>query len=97
MKHIPTQEPNEAYTYSRAGYICATLNYRLTHKGSSPPPELEIFAIQCALEDIQNAIRFLKKNADTYFIDTTRIVTFGGSAGGGLSLLNAVEFDAAWH
>ncbi|HRD56843.1 MAG TPA: carboxylesterase family protein [Ferruginibacter sp.] len=87
---------NEAYTYSRAGYICATLNYRLTHKGSSPPPELEIFAIQCALEDIQNAIRFLKKNADTYFIDTTRIVTFGGSAGGGLSLLNAVEFDAAF-
>ena len=51
--------------------------------------------MQCALEDIQNAIRFLKKNANTYFIDTTRIAVFGGSAGGGLSLVNALEYDAA--
>ena len=50
--------------------------------------------MQCALEDLQNGIRFLKKNADTYFIDTSRIVVFGGSAGGGLSLINAVEYDA---
>lgn len=86
---------NEAYTYSRAGYICASLNYRLTKNGGNQSPQLRLFAIQCAAEDIQNGIRFLKKNANTYFIDTTRIVVFGGSAGGGLSLINAVEYDAA--
>ena len=85
---------NEAYTYSRAGYICASLNYRLTQSGGNQSPELRLFAAQCALEDIQNAIRFLKVNANTYFIDTTRIVVFGGSAGGSLSLTNAVEYDA---
>lgn len=87
---------NEAYTYSRAGYICVSLNYRLTQNGGNQSPQLRLFAVQCALEDIQNAIRFLKKNADTYFIDTTRIAVFGGSAGGGLSLINAVEYDAAF-
>ncbi|MCC6722621.1 MAG: alpha/beta hydrolase [Bacteroidia bacterium] len=86
---------NEAYTYSRSGYICASLNYRLTQNGGNQEPQLRLYAVQCALEDIQNAIRFLKKNANTYFIDTTRIVVFGGSAGGGLSLTNAVEYDAA--
>lgn len=86
---------NEAYTYSQAGYICASLNYRLTKNGGNQSPELRLFAVQCALEDIQNAIRFLKKNANTYFIDTSRIAVFGGSAGGGLSMLNAVESDAA--
>ncbi|HRB29882.1 MAG TPA: alpha/beta hydrolase [Ferruginibacter sp.] len=86
---------NEAYTYSRAGYICASLNYRLTQSGGNQDSLLRLYAVQCALEDIQNAIRFLKKNAGTYFIDTTRIVVFGGSAGGGLSLINAIEFDAA--
>lgn len=86
---------NEAYTYSKAGYICASLNYRLTQSGGNQSPELRLFAVQCALEDIQNAIRFLKTNANTYFIDTTRVVVFGGSAGGSLSLTNAVEYDAA--
>lgn len=86
---------NEAYTYSRAGYICASLNYRLTQNGGNQNPQLRLYAVQCALEDIQNAIRFLKKNANTYFIDTTRIAVFGGSAGGGLSLINAIEYDAA--
>lgn len=85
---------NEAYTYARAGYICASLNYRLTQNGGNQDSLLRLYAVQCAVEDIQNGIRFLKKNANLYFIDTTRIVVFGGSAGGGLSLINAIEYDA---
>ncbi|OWP76246.1 alpha/beta hydrolase [Flavobacterium oreochromis] len=85
---------NEAYTYSRAGYICASLNYRLTQNGGNQTPELRLYTVQCALEDIQNGIRFLKKNSDIYYIDTTRTIVFGGSAGGGLSLTNAIEYDA---
>ncbi len=87
---------NEAYSYSRAGYICASLNYRLTQSGGNQDSLLRLYAVQCALEDIQNAIRFLKRNAETYFIDTTRIAVFGGSAGGGLALTNAIEFDATF-
>jgi carboxylesterase type B len=86
---------NEAYSYSQAGYICASINYRLTQNGGNQTPQLRLFAVQCALEDAQNAIRFLKANANTYFIDTSRIVVFGGSAGGVISLLNALEYDAA--
>lgn len=84
----------EAYSYAKAGYICASLNYRLTKSGGNQSPELRLFAVQCALEDIQNGIRYLKSNANTYFIDTSRIVVFGGSAGGVLSLLNAMEYDS---
>ncbi|MCP9753496.1 alpha/beta hydrolase [Ferruginibacter sp. HRS2-29] len=84
----------EAFTYATAGYICATINYRLTRQGGNQSPELRMYAVTTALEDAQNAIRFLKKNADTYFIDTSRIIVFGGSAGGALSLLNAIEYDA---
>lgn len=87
---------NEAYSYSRAGYVCASLNYRLTQNGGNQNPQLRLYAVQCALEDIQNGIRFLKKNANTYFIDTSRVIVFGGSAGGGLSLTNAIEYDAAF-
>ncbi|HQE13058.1 MAG TPA: alpha/beta hydrolase [Flavipsychrobacter sp.] len=87
---------NEAYSYSKAGYICASLNYRLTQNGGNQNPQFRLYAAQCALEDIQNGIRFLKKNATTYFIDTSRIIVFGGSAGGGLSLINAIEYDASF-
>lgn len=85
----------EAITYARAGYVCATINYRLTKQGAEPPPELRQMAVEHALEDIQNAIRYLKMNANSIHVDTSRMVVFGGSAGGVLALLNAVEFDIA--
>lgn len=84
-----------AVSFAKAGYICATINYRLTKSGGSQSPQMRYMAIANALEDTQNAIRFLKKNADRFHIDTSRVVVFGGSAGGGLSLLNAVEYDAS--
>jgi len=85
---------NEAYTYARAGFICASINYRLTQNGGNQSPEFRTYAIQCAVENAQNAIRFLKFNADKYNIDTSRVAIFGGSAGGGVSLINAIEYDA---
>ncbi len=50
-------------------------------------------AITQATEDVMNAIRFLKENAAIYHIDTSRIATIGSSAGGGISLVNAIEYD----
>lgn len=90
-----THWKKSAITFARAGYICASINYRLTKGGgSNEDRKMALMAISNALEDTQNAIRFLKKNAERFHIDTSRIVVFGGSAGGGLSLLNAVEYDA---
>ena len=40
-----------------------------------------------------NAIRFLKSQDYIYNIDTNRIVTIGKSAGGYISLINAIEND----
>lgn len=81
-----------AMSYARAGYVSATINYRLTADNQATP-ETRVFAITSASEDLMNAIRFLKVNAAQYNIDPSRIATMGGSAGGGLSMINAVQFD----
>ncbi|MDB5229181.1 MAG: hypothetical protein JWN78_3374 [Bacteroidota bacterium] len=82
----------EARTYATAGYVVATVNYRLTPDNETST-STRIQAIIDATDDVMNAIRFLKKNASTYYIDTTRIATIGSSAGGGLSLINAIQYD----
>lgn len=47
--------------------------------------------IKDALDDLSSAIRYLKANADKLGIDPARIVTLGGSAGGALSMMNALR------
>lgn len=79
--------------YALAGYVTSSINYRLTADNGATPA-LRLKAITDAQEDAQNAIRFLKANADKYFIDTTRVCMMGGSAGGATTLIAAVEFDA---
>ncbi len=82
----------EVVSFASAGYVAATLNYRLTvHKDQNA--DLRTKAAYFALEDVQNAIRFLKANADTYHIDTTRIAVSGKSAGAGLALGIALGAD----
>ena len=82
----------EAWTYAQAGYVAATINYRLTPNNKSSKA-LRTMAIRHALEDVMNAIRFLKSKASTYNIDVSRIVTIGLSDGGHLSLMNSVAAD----
>jgi poly(3-hydroxybutyrate) depolymerase len=83
---------SQTVSYASAGYVAATLNYRLTvHQNTNA--ELRTKAALHALEDVQNAIRFLKANAEFYHIDTTRIAVSGGSAGGGLALGIAIGAD----
>lgn len=81
-----------AVTYAQAGYVVASINYRL-----SPTPQASdsarLQAIRHAVEDAQNAIRFLRTQAATWGIDPTRVVTIGTSAGGGISLTNGVAAD----
>jgi poly(3-hydroxybutyrate) depolymerase len=79
-------------SYARAGYVAAAVNYRLT-PGIETNPTARVRALQQAMEDAMNAIRYLKVNAALYGIDPNRIATVGESAGGAVSLVNAVEFD----
>jgi acetyl esterase/lipase len=82
----------EALTYARAGYVAATINYRLTPDNDANPT-VRTMAITHACEDAMNAIRYLKANAGVYHIDPLRIATIGSSAGGGISLINGIDAD----
>ena len=79
---------------AEAGFVAATLSYRLS--GVAPFP--------AAIEDCKCAVRFLRANASRYGIDPERIGVAGSSAGGHLAELVATadqsagfEGDGGWH
>ena len=57
------------------GYVCITPEYRLSTEALYP----------AAIHDIKAAIRWIRKNAGNYGIDTNMIVASGHSAGGELA------------
>lgn len=63
--------------FVRKGFVCATIEYRLT--GEAPFP--------AQIEDCKCAIRYLRAHADKYRIDPDRIAVGGSSAGGHLAAL----------
>lgn len=63
--------------FSRAGYVVATVTHRNSLEGHPFPG---------FLQDVKTAIRFLRKNADTYRIDTDRVGIWGTSSGGNTAL-----------
>jgi len=78
----------EAYTdnarrFARAGYVTATINYRLVPDGSYPRQ----------IQDCVCALSFLRANADELGIDPDRIAVAGYSAGGHLASLLGVGID----
>jgi acetyl esterase/lipase len=72
---------DEANTFARKGYVSISISYRLSTNGCTVITVECVVAIQQAMEDAQNAVRFVKNNAATYGIDTTRIAVAGTSAG----------------
>jgi len=54
------------------GYVVAIVEYR--HSG--------IAAFPAPVVDARNAVRFMKKNASQYFVDTNRMIIMGNSSGG---------------
>ncbi len=64
----------------RRGYGAVSLNYRLTPEVSYPAP----------VQDIKQAIRFVLANAKQYQLDTQKLMVWGGSAGGYLTLMAAL-------
>jgi acetyl esterase/lipase len=67
------QLPELNFWLAKAGYAVATLDYRLAPKHAYPAP----------IEDVKDAIAFLKKSA---YVDSTRFVLLGRSAGGQIAL-----------
>ena len=82
----------ELVSYARAGFVVATINYRLT-PGNGQSDTIRTTAVLHAVEDAANAIRFLRANAARYGIDPTRVATIRSSAGGGISLVLGIQPD----
>lgn len=70
--------------FARKGYIVATVDHRNALFGNAFP---------AYLQDVKCAIRFLRKNADTYGIDTNRVAIWGTSSGGNTALLVGLTGD----
>lgn len=61
------------------GYVCVSIDYRLD-RADKPPKGLETANLD-AMYDARAAVRWLRKNAAQYRIDSDRIAAMGGSAG----------------
>lgn len=70
-------------TLAEAGYVCVSIDYRLTKHDRWPTN----------VYDCKNAVRFLRYSADKYGIDTSHIGVIGGSAGGHLALMVGMTDD----
>lgn len=71
------------------GFIVASVNYRLAPAHVFP----------AAIQDVRAALRYLRKNAAQYNIDTKRIASYGQSAGSSLAAALGTQpvFDRAWQ
>lgn len=63
--------------YASKGFVCFRADYRVTKVNGSNPFQ--------SLEDAKSAIRYIRKNAEDFHIDSNKLVASGGSAGGHLA------------
>lgn len=73
--------------YLDAGISFASFSYRLTQGGRNPYP---IPMLDCA-----RALQTIRSRADEWNLDAKRVVSYGGSAGAGISLWLAFHDDLA--
>jgi acetyl esterase/lipase len=80
--------------FARSGYLCASIEYRLSHEA--------IFPAQ--IEDCKCAIRFLRAHAKDLGLNANKIGVWGSSAGGHLAALlgtshhvKALEGTGGWQ
>ena len=79
-----------ANRFAKRGYVVVAMNYRL---GWNPATTIQeqateqlIKATYRGLQDVRNCVRFLRVNASTYGIDTSKIVVGGQGTGGYISM-----------
>jgi len=78
---------SEIVQAARRGYVALTITYRLTRPAEGVPAA----AWPAQYDDAKTALEWLRQNAAKYSVDPARIVTFGESAGGHLSMLVALR------
>jgi predicted esterase len=85
---------DQANHFTRRGYVNVSISYRLVAGGCSAGGVTEacLRAIVDAKHDALAAVRFLRRYATTYGVDSTRIA-IGGSSAGAITAMN-VGFDA---
>ena len=84
-----TQFINHAQYFSKRGMICFLVDYRTKSENNTTPFE--------SLKDAKSAIRYIRKQADKFNIDTAKIIAAGGSAGGHLAAATALIDDYNEH
>ncbi len=73
------------FDYAARGYVCISINYRLTSEGGFP----------ANIEDCKCAVRWLRAHAQEYSVDPDRVGAFGSSAGAHLAcMLGLASNDA---
>jgi acetyl esterase/lipase len=70
-----------AFALAQKGYVAVLVGYRHQPEHCFPTP----------LDDVLAALRWLRKNAATYQVDTARIGVVGHSTGGGIGCLMAMN------
>lgn len=65
------------------GYAVVSMNYRMSGEAVFP----------ALVQDVRAAIRWIRANAQKFLFDPAKIATWGGSAGGYLSLMAGVAAD----
>ena len=77
-------EPHANY-FSKRGMICFLVDYRVKNRHQTTPFE--------SLKDAKSALRFIREEADEWYVDPSKIVAAGGSAGGHLAAATAILND----
>ena len=76
------------------GYAVVSIDYRLTGESWTWESQKAMFDAQ---EDLRAAIRFVRKNAADYKLDTDKIIASGDSAGALTSLFLAYAKEAQYE
>jgi len=93
--YIPGSAWSSQYVYTNLplmirlaeqGYVVAIAQYR--------PMEVAEFPAQ--IEDARTAVRFMRKNAEEYRVDTNRIILMGDSSGAHTALMAAITGDGTF-
>ena len=80
IKHVP-----KMVHLAEEGYIIASIDYRGVYQDDAPFPAV--------IQDVKEAIRYLKANADIFHIDVDRIALLGDSSGGQTVVFSALCGD----
>lgn len=80
--------------FARRGYLCASIDYRMTVKKTLTSFPALVKGCSIAVEDAREAVAYFKAHYKTWNIDTNRIILGGNSAGGIIALQAAYSRPA---